>query len=271
MNPLFWLDLRLRVRERRLWVIAGFFVLMLAAIAGLCAAAGWATPSAWMLQRDPAETGSTLAWATLCCQGGLLLLLAPLASAGRLSQEREQRTLPALVNSPLSAGRIARGKLWGAWSFTLWLGVLALPFLSVAGLWGGVSVLALVLGFVLNLLMGLTLATLALGLSGLFGRSLTAYLATGALLFFWNVAWPLIGAVGIGMSGAHDESAVIAAGYVFWYHVPLYPVIALMIREGGDRLPPGGWLTIVYAVGVWTLLAVAGYRLAVRGLKREVY
>ena len=270
MNPLLWLDLRLRVRERRLWVIAGFFVLMLAAIAGLTAATQWQA-GYYAGLRDPGATGVTLAWATLWCQAGLLLILAPLASACRLSQEREQRTLPALINSPLSAGRIARGKLLGAWAFTLWLGVLALPFLAVAELWGGVSPGTLWLGFGLNLLMGVMLSTVALGLSGLFGRSLTAYLATGALLFFWAAAWPLIGTLALGLVHAVESpEAVSSLGYVFWYHSPLYPVIGLMVRESGSPMP-GGWGPLAYALGVWTLLSLVCYRLAVHGLRREVY
>ena len=272
MNPLLWLDLRLRVRERRLWVIAGFFVLMLAALSGLTAAIGWQS-GRYSGIRDPGETGTILAWTTLWCQAGLLLILAPLASACRLSQEREQRTLPALINSPITAGAIVRGKLWGAWAFTIWLGVLAVPFLAVAGLWGGVSASTLWLGLGLNLLMGLTLSTMALGLSGLFGRSLTAYLATGALLFFWVAAWPLIGTLAFALMNGHGNGASEPGtffGYLFWFHSPFYPVIALMMHESGEPLP-GGWITLLYAVVVWALLALGGYRLAVRGLKREVF
>jgi ABC-type transport system involved in multi-copper enzyme maturation permease subunit len=243
---------------------------MLAAISGLTAAVGWQSGRYGGI-RDPGETGMTLAWATLWCQAGLLLILAPLASASRISQEREQRTLPALINSPLSAGRIARGKLWGAWTFTLWLGILALPFLVVAGLWGGVSASTLWVGLMLNLLMGLTLSTMAMGLSGLFGRSLTAYLATGAMLFFWTAAWPMIGGMVTAFTCMHNggESGT-ALGYLFWFHSPFYPIIALMMRESGEPMPDG-WMPILYAVGVWVLLAMGGYRLAVRGLRREVY
>jgi len=269
MNPLFWLDLRLRVRERRLWVIAGFFVIMLAAISGLTTAVAW-QEGRFTNVRDPGETGRALAWTTLWCQAILLFILAPLASACRLSQEREQRTLPALINSPLSANRIARGKLFGAWSFALWLGVLALPFLAVAHLWGGVLPSSLWLCFGLNLLMGLTLSTMAMGLSGLFGRSLTAYLATGALLFFWAAAWPLIGMLATGLRHPDNDRHVAVLAYIFWYHSPFYPCIALMARESGERIAEGWW-SILYAVGVWMLLAFGGYRLAVRGLRREVY
>ena len=80
----------------------------------------------------------------------LIVLLAALASAQRISQERERRTLPALVNSPLSAASIADGKLLGAWTFDLWLATLTLPFLAVASLWGGLPFGRLLLAWGFN-------------------------------------------------------------------------------------------------------------------------
>jgi ABC-type Na+ transport system ATPase subunit NatA len=136
---------------------------------------------------DPGNVGLLVAMCSIYIQAGLLVMLSPLAAAQRISQEREQRTYAALVNSPLGPGAIARGKLLGAWAFTLWLGVLTLPFTAVAALWGGLAAWVPLACFGLNLLAGLTLASLALGLSGLFGRSLSAYLASGAVLFLW--AW----------------------------------------------------------------------------------
>jgi ABC-type transport system involved in multi-copper enzyme maturation permease subunit len=269
MNPLLWLELRIRVRERRLWVIAGFFVLMLALIAGLTMAVTIVT-GRYNDEVSPATLGQTLTWATLYCQAGLLLILAPLSAACRLSQEREQRTLPALINSPLAPARIAWGKLLGAWAFTLWLGVLALPFLALADLWGGMDAGTIWLGFAFNLCMGMTLSALALGLSGLFGRSLTAYLATGALLFLWVAALPLIGGLAVSLAEHGADKLPRVIGYGFWYHNPIYPVLALCMRENGASMPDGWW-SVIYALAVWTLLALGGMGLAIRGLKREVY
>ena len=105
MNPLFWLDVRVRVRERRLWAIAAFFLgvplaivlmSMMATLGGSC-------------ETDPGEVGTTMAMCAIFCQAGLLAMLSPLAAAQRISQEREQRTYAALVNSPLGPAAIARG------------------------------------------------------------------------------------------------------------------------------------------------------------------
>ena len=121
MNPVFWLDMRVRVRERRLWVIALFFLAMPLLICGLAMASALETNQRPL---DPGDVGEMVALCAIFCQAGLLVILSPLAAAQRISQEREQRTYAALVNSPLGAGAIARGKLLGAWMFTVWLGVL---------------------------------------------------------------------------------------------------------------------------------------------------
>jgi ABC-type transport system involved in multi-copper enzyme maturation permease subunit len=71
---------------------------------------------------------------------GLLVILGPLASAGAISQEREQRTLPALLNTPMSPFTIVAGKLVAAWAFVLWLALLSLPFLALGVIWGAVDV-----------------------------------------------------------------------------------------------------------------------------------
>ena len=269
INPLLWLELRVRVRERRLWVVALFYLLvpLLVCLLGM----------AMMLQDqalvDPAEVGMMIAMGAIFCQAGLLILLAPLAAAQRIAQEREQRTLPALVNSPLRPAAMARGKLAGAVIFTFWLGLLTLPLLVAAALWGGFPMWALGLCCGLNLLAGMTLSSLALGLSGLFGRSLSAYLAVGALLFFWCLALPAIGGLVMGLieAGWSPGSAKTVFSLFFLHH-PLAPQIWTVMRAGGEPATYtewGLWVPLT-GLGSWALLAWIGFRAAGRGLGREV-
>ena len=72
----------------------------------------------------PNEVGTGLIWSTLYIQAGLIIILSPLSAAGRISQETEQRTIAALLNSPLSRSKIVLGKLLGAWTLILWLGMM---------------------------------------------------------------------------------------------------------------------------------------------------
>lgn len=272
MNALYWLDLRVRVRERRLWLLALFFLAMPLLICGLSMLSA--------LQGcggvKPGDVGTAVAMCAIFCQTGLLVILSPLAAAQRISQEREQRTYAALINSPLSPAAIARGKLFGAWTFTLWLGMLTFPFVAVAALWGGLATWVPLACFGLNLLVGLTLASLALGLSGLFGRSLSAYLAAGAVLFLWCLALPMIGGLTMGLSGNGEGptlSTVRTVFCAFFLHHPFAPQIWMTMRGNGavvTFVDWGAWVP-VYGVCVWLLLIWLGFRMAVRGLRREVY
>lgn len=272
MNALFWLDLRVRVRERRLWVIALFFLAMLLLICLLSMMAELKS----VRPVDSGDVGTMVAMCAIFCQAGLLVILSPLAAAQRISQEREQRTYAALVNSPLGPCAIARGKLLGAWTFTLWLGVLTLPFVAVAALWGGMSAWVPLACFALNLLAGMTLASLALGLSGLLGRSLSAYLAAGAVLFLWCLALPMIGGLTMGLIADGQESTLQTTRAIFcgfFLHHPLAPQIWMALHGNGEAATFtewGAWVPL-YGVGVWLLLMLLGFWLAVRGLRREVY
>ena len=268
MNPLYWLELRVRAREKRLWLIALFFVITLAIISGTVLAA--AIFKSYYSSIEPVSIGEGLIWTALFCQAGLLVILAPLATAGRISQEREQRTLAALINSPASATRIALGKLWGAWTFVIWLGVLVLPFLFTATLWGGPS-WRLILGCLgLNLLVGLVLSALSLGISGLFGRSLTAYLVTGCFLFGWIAVLPMLGSLAMALNHDSNKTFQECVMYLTMYHNPFFPLITLTqsyMEWGTNRF----FLPILYGAGIWIVLGIGGLILAIRSLKKEVY
>ena len=261
-NPVFMLDIRSRVRERRLWILAVFFVLTPLALSLIA-----------LMLDDPSKNpfpsmGAVLSGFALFSHGALLVLMSALGAAQRISQERERRTLPALVNSPLSPRCIADGKLLGAWAFTLWLAFLTLPFLAVASLWGGMSFPALLVAWLFNVAAALAAASLALGLSGLFGRSLSAYLATGAVLFLWCAVVPAVGGLLMAETTAFDGCGWVALALSF-QHLPLAPQV-IMFEWAMSSEPLDIW-PFVWALFVWTLLALVGRFLAIRGLHREVY
>lgn len=262
-NPVYRLDLRVRVRERRLWVLALFFLLVPLALSML-ALPVVDTVSSLAHATPYTDAAGMLAGFALFGHGALLVLLSALAAAQRISQERERRTLPALVNSPLSAARIADGKLLGAWTFDLWLATLTLPFLAVATLWGGVSFGRLLLAWALNVAAAFAVSSFALGLSGLFGRSLSAYLATGAALFLWCVVVPIAGAMACGMLDLNGDTAFA----VTLWHLPLAPQAWVFSEGFGGSV---GALMPCVGLAVWFAIGFAGRALAIRGLRREVF
>jgi len=220
---------------------------------------------------EPAGVGMGLTWAALFCQAGLLMILAPLATAGRISQEREQRTLAALVNCPLPAVRIAFGKLLGSWTFVVWLGILVMPFLFTATLWGGPDWKLILACVAINLTAGFVFSSISLGLSGLFGRSLTAYLVTGSFLFGWMAVMPLLGALAMGLNHDAGKPYFEFIAFLTLYHNPFFPLIALAMPTDFNLTSGAVAVRLAFCFSIWLLLGLASFWLAVRGLKREVY
>lgn len=268
-NPVFWLEMRIRSREKRLWIIALLALLVMTVVLGLVLAFFF-VESSHSAGAETAQVGVMIGWPVLWCHCGLMVLLAPLASAGRISSEREQRTYPALRNTPLSSSGIFIGKLLGSWMFVIWLGSITLPFLAIAYIWGGMKLSILLAGFVFNTLAGLTLSTLGLGLSSWFGRSLSAYLCSGGLLILWLIVSPLIGWLLLFLNETADAPFEDVIPFATFYHLPCFPLIALAMwggRTAGFPVVP----SLLWALFVWLVLGLLGAVIARKGLKRDVY
>ena len=125
---------------------------------------------------------------------------------------------------------------------------------------------ALLMAWLFNVAAAMAAASLALGLSGLFGRSLSAYLATGAVLFLWCAVVPAVGGLLMAETAAFDGRVALALSF---QHLPLAPQV-IMFEWAMSSEPLDIW-PFVWALFVWTLLALLGRFLAIRGLRREVY
>lgn len=258
LNPTYWLDLRLRVREKRLWIVAVFFV----AIVALFCIFFLSESGVGNVGETPQTVANTMAAATLIAQLGMLMVLSPLAAAGRISQEREQRTMPSLMNTTLTPASMAWGKLLGVWTFIWWLSSLTIPFLAIASLWGGSSFPVLLLVACGNMCAAMTMATMALGFSGICRRTLTAYLVTGCFLVFWIIVFPMIAAF---MTSSGRETILL---YVGLFHHPVYPLVSFLEHMDATLPMPFHWM---FCSGIWLTLNVAGFCMVRSGFQQEVY
>ncbi len=267
INPFYWLEIRIRASEKRLWIIALFFLLSILLIGGgIIAVAAIDSTSVIM-----GELGQAIMYTLLFLHGVMLVVMAPLASAGRIAQEREQRTLPALINTNVSRYKIVRGKLFAAWTFILWLSSLVLPFIGIGVLWGGISYWKIAAFFGINVVISMIIASIALGFSGLLRRSLSSYLMTGVFLMAWMIVLPILGGIGSSMCSVMNWPGVNnVLMYICFYSNPFFPSIALatggMDMELWEILPK-----LIYCFVVWGILAFFGVFVAYKGLKKEVY
>ena len=183
-------ELRGRMRGRRAFIVLTLHVLLLALFA-------------WMFQRlneeSLANLGSYGGQATYASASvgrgifiGLMMLqtlmvavLAPAATAGAISSEREHQTLELLAVTPISSLAIVLGKLLSALAWVFVLILASIPVTALVFLYGGVAPDDMLRGYVV-----LFATVIGLGSVGIFFSALTR--RTGAstgLTFVTTIAF----------------------------------------------------------------------------------
>jgi ABC-type transport system involved in multi-copper enzyme maturation permease subunit len=166
-------ELRGRMRGRRAFIVVTIHVLLLALFA-------------WMVQRITEEQyrnqsmfgGQTTYAGASVGRGiflGLLMLqtlmvsvLAPAATAGAISSEREHQTLDLLAVTPISSFAIVLGKLFSALAWVFILILASIPVTALVFVYGGVAPDDVVRGYLV-----LFATVIGLGSIGIFFSALT--------------------------------------------------------------------------------------------------
>ncbi len=73
-------------------------------------------------------------------QLGLVALLAPIFTAGAITQEKDSQTYDILLATPLSNGQIVLGSLLSRLFFVIALLVSGIPIFSITQIFGGVAI-----------------------------------------------------------------------------------------------------------------------------------
>ncbi len=135
-NPMIRKELRQRMRERKGWILPSLYLSVLAAVIALTYYFSTSSPGS---RPQGSSIGVAVFLAASFTQLSLLLLLAPVFSAGTLTIEKEQRTLGGLLTSLLTPAQIWWGKFVSSLMYVLLLLVAGLPILSVAMAFGGIG------------------------------------------------------------------------------------------------------------------------------------
>ena len=137
-------ELRGRMRGRRAFIIITLYVLLLAvfawmfqqmneeAIAGLSSYGGQATYAS-------ASVGRGIFIGLMLVQTLMVAVLAPAATAGAISSEREHQTLELLAVTPISSLSIVLGKLLSALAWIFVLILASIPVTALVFVFGGVA------------------------------------------------------------------------------------------------------------------------------------
>jgi ABC-type transport system involved in multi-copper enzyme maturation permease subunit len=94
-----------------------------------------------------AKTSSMLFERMSYCQLGLVTLLAPIFTAGAITQERDSQTYDILLATPLTNGQIVLGTLMSRQFFIVALLISGIPIFSITQIFGGVTTSSIVQSF----------------------------------------------------------------------------------------------------------------------------
>jgi ABC-type transport system involved in multi-copper enzyme maturation permease subunit len=166
-------ELRGRMRGRRAFIILTLYVLLLAAfawmsqqvheaqVAGTSSYGGQATYGS-------ATVGRGIFGDLLMLQTLMIAVLAPAATAGAISSEREHQTLDLLAMTPISSLAIVLGKLLSALAWVFVLILASIPVTALVFVFGGVAPDDVVRGYAV-----LFATVIGLGSIGIFFSALT--------------------------------------------------------------------------------------------------
>lgn len=195
-------ELRGRMRGPRAFIALTFYLALLAGFTVMISllSAQAAASQAAFGSGNPyvsSQVGQAVFTTLLLLQVLLIVFLAPAATSGAISLEREKQTLDLLAATPVSTLGIVVGKLTSAIAFVGVLILASVPLTAVVFVYGGVAPEDILRGYVVLLVTALGFGSVGIFLSTVTRRTQSAtvltYLAvlvltvgTGFTWFFWN-------------------------------------------------------------------------------------
>jgi len=254
-NPMILKELRQRLREGRAWLLPTLYLLVLAGTV-LFAYYAAMDPEMGGGQREVqgADIGEVIFLTVVITQLVVLLLMAPVFSAGSLTIEKEQRTFAGLLTSLLSAPQIWWGKFVAALLYLLLLLFSALPLLTLAIAFGGVDPMQLFKAVGSTTLVLASICTLGLWSSSMFRRSVHSTAACYGFVLVLSIVTAVVFGIMVSHWESHNPMAR-AEGPPAYVQAPLflnpfYPLLALL---GG-----GSFGQFSYPVSSWLLFTAIG-------------
>jgi ABC-type transport system involved in multi-copper enzyme maturation permease subunit len=268
MNPMIRKELRQRMRERRGWLLPSLYLLVLGAIVTF--AYFIATDGGPARSTQGTTVGVVLFLTLAYSQMAVLLLLAPIFSAGSITIEKEQRTLSGLLTSLLTPYEIWWGKFVSSLLFVLLLLVTSLPVLSMAFAFGGIGPWEVFSATVTTVIILASMSAIGLYCSSAFRRTVHATAVSYATVVAISVVTAILFFVRLALYQSANRGAYTGG---IWYNIPrdirapmyLNPFFFLTASFAPPRQLYPAWLTcagVFIAVGALTVV------LTLRNLKQ---
>lgn len=166
----------------------------------------------------------------------LMCFIAPIFTAGAITQEKDANTFHILLTTPLSNAQIVLGSLFSRLYFVWVLLIAGLPVFGITMLYGGVTAAEVFQSFGLAASTGLITGCMAIFISiARVGTRRTIF------AFFVGVAAYLValGAIGMSAYGALPEAPLgVGLNVQMSWLAPIHPFLALSVVTGWTPAPP---------------------------------
>lgn len=230
------LELRQRVRSVAWYVLLGIFAVLLVIVTVLASASFSTSPDQYR------GAYSVVVYVVLL----LAVLVTPALSGNAINGDRDAATLAPVQVTLVSTGQIVAGKFLAAWLTGLAFVAVAVPFLTVTAIAGGVAGGTLAVSIAVLVVEIAIVAAFGVGLSGILNRPLFSVVAT-----YLVVAALTVGTlIAFGLAGTATRSEVVQSYRDYEYD-----------SNGMIADPPvcGEWQSSTYEVPrvdrVWWMLA----------------
>jgi len=268
-NPMIVKELLQRLRERRAWLLPTLYLLV---VAGTASFAFYGATDLDMGgnrgEIQGADIGEVLFLTVIVTQMVVLLLMAPVFSAGSLTIEKEQRTFAGLLTSLLTAPQIWWGKFVAALLYLLLLLFSALPLLSLSLAFGGVDPVQLLKAVGSTILVLASICTVGLWCSSMFRRSVHSTAAAYGFVLVLSIVTAVAFGILISRWENHNPTVRFEGPPAYiqapMFLNPFYPLLAIL---GGESF--GQFSYPVSSYLLFTAIGCLAAALAMRRIQRS--
>lgn len=170
-------------------------------------------------------------------QLGLVALLAPIFTAGAITQEKDSQTYDILLSTPLTNGQIVLGSLLSRLFFVVALLVSGIPIFSITQIFGGVAIKSIVLSFSIACATAFVTGALAMAIATFkVGTRRTIFSFYLFIVVYLAGGWVLDSFEAFHVPGHVTQQGI--ASHISWF-TGLNPFLALrVIFNDPSYIPP---------------------------------
>jgi ABC-type Na+ efflux pump permease subunit len=165
-------------------------------------------------------------------QLGLVALLAPIFTAGAITQEKDSQTYDILLSTPLTNGQIVLGSLLSRLFFVVALLISGIPIFSITQMFGGVAIDSIVTSFMIAVATAFVTGALAMAIA-VFKVGTRRTIFSFYLLIMLYLAIPMV----LEGMGYFQYPGSKAGSHISWL-AGIHPFLALWVIFGDPKYMP---------------------------------